>query len=100
MKIRTSFWVPTLLVAAALILASCGGNADGGNDGMEGMGHGGSGGGETSQQKTTGGGMAGMDHSNMDHGSMGSKDIAREMVMEDGKYSDRAFIPVIDLVQG
>jgi uncharacterized protein (DUF305 family) len=91
MRIRTGFWLPALLVAAALILASCGGNA-GGGDGMEGMGHGGSGGGETSQQQTTGGGMAGMDHSNMDYGSIGSKDMAREMIMENGRYSDRAFI--------
>jgi uncharacterized protein (DUF305 family) len=92
MKIRTGFWLPALLVAAALILASCGGSAGGGDDEMQGMGHGGDGGGETSQQKATGGGMAGMDHSSMDHGSMGSKDMAREMVMEDGRYSDRAFI--------
>jgi uncharacterized protein (DUF305 family) len=35
-----------------------------------------------------------MDHSNMDHGSMGmgSGEMARQMVMENGKYSDRAFI--------
>jgi uncharacterized protein (DUF305 family) len=40
------------------------------------------------------GGMAGMDHSNMDHGSMGmgSGGMAREMVMVNGKYSDKAFI--------
>jgi uncharacterized protein (DUF305 family) len=38
--------------------------------------------------------MAGMDHSQMDHGStgMGSEGMAREMVMENGRYSDRAFI--------
>jgi uncharacterized protein (DUF305 family) len=92
MKIRPSFWLPALLVAAALILASCGSSTGGGDEGdedMQGMRHGG---GETSQQEKTGGGMAGMDHSNMDHGSMGSKDMARQMVMEDGRYSDRAFI--------
>jgi uncharacterized protein (DUF305 family) len=91
MKIRTGFWLPALLVAAALILASCGGSAGGGDE-MQGMGHGGDGGGETPQQEKSGEGMAGMDHSSMDHGSMGSKDMAREMVVEDGQYSDRAFI--------
>jgi uncharacterized protein (DUF305 family) len=35
-----------------------------------------------------------MDHSNMDHGSMGmgSGEMARQMVMENGKYSDERFI--------
>jgi uncharacterized protein (DUF305 family) len=91
----TRFRLPALLVAAALLLASCGntgfsgGGAGGGNNGMEGMNHGDSGGGETSRQETTGGGMAGMDHSSMDDGSMG---MAREMVMENGRYSDERFI--------
>ena len=106
-----------LLAAVALTLASCGGNAGGagGNQGggdMQGMDHGGSGG-EQSQQaaretdhgvalgreEKTGGGMAGMDHGDnmggMDHGGMFSKDMAamsREMVMPNGKYSDKAFI--------
>jgi uncharacterized protein (DUF305 family) len=94
----TRLWLPALLVAAALLLASCGnigssgGGADGGDNGMEGMNHGDSGSGETSRQKTTSGGMAGIDHSNMGHGSMSSGAMAREMVMEDGRYSDRAFI--------
>jgi uncharacterized protein (DUF305 family) len=56
------------------------------------MDHGDSGGGETSRQKTTGADMTGMDHSNMGHGSMNLDAMAREMVMEDGRYSDRAFI--------
>ena len=36
----------------------------------------------------------GMDHDQMDHGSMGmgSGEMARQMVMENGKYSDKAFI--------
>ena len=94
----TRFRLSVLLVAAALLLASCGntgfsgGGAGGGNNGMEGMNHGDSGSGETSRQKTTGGGMAGMDHSSMDDGLMSSGATAREMVTEDGRYSDRAFI--------
>ena len=99
MKIQTGSWLPTLLVAATLLLASCGSSAGGGNgsnDGMQGMDQGGSGGGETSRQKTqqgmTGGGMAGMDDSSMDHGSMGSGAMARRLVTEDGRYSDRAFL--------
>ncbi len=89
----TRFWLPALLVAAALLLASCGNaGSTGGDNGMKGMGHGDSRGAETSSQKTTGGGMAGMDHSNMGHGSMSSAAMAREMVMEHGRYSDKAFI--------
>lgn len=81
---RTRLLAP-LLAAATLTLASCGGNAGGGDKGdMQGMDHGGS-----------GGGMAGMDHSDMGHGEMGSKEMAqmsREMVMPNGEYSDKAFI--------
>ena len=75
-----------LLLTIALILAACGG-AGGGQQGS------GSGSEQESAEKTSGG-MAGMDHSQMDHGSMGmgSGGMAREMVMENGKYSDRAFI--------
>jgi uncharacterized protein (DUF305 family) len=38
--------------------------------------------------------MAGMDHDQLDHGStgMGSGGMARQMVLENGKYSDEAFI--------
>jgi uncharacterized protein (DUF305 family) len=38
--------------------------------------------------------MAGMDHDQMGHGpeGMGSKGMARQMVMENGKYSDERFI--------
>jgi uncharacterized protein (DUF305 family) len=80
------FWPLALLLAAAFILAACGG-AGGGQQGN------GSGGEQESAEKS-GGGMAGMDHSQMGHGSMGmdSKGMARQMVMENGKYSDKAFI--------
>ena len=73
-------WLPALLLAVAFILAACGG-AGGGQQGSG-----------------SGGGMAGMDHSNMDHGSMGmgSGEMARQMVMENGKYADERFIGFID----
>jgi uncharacterized protein (DUF305 family) len=81
----TKAWLLALLLAVAFILAACGG-AGGGQQG------GGSGGEHESAEKT--GGMAGMDHSQMGHGSMdmGSGDMARQMVMENGKYSDERFI--------
>ena len=68
-------WLLALMLAVALILAACGGAGGG-------------------QQGSGSGGMAGMDHSQMGHGSMGmgSKGMARQMVMENGKYSDRRFI--------
>jgi uncharacterized protein (DUF305 family) len=78
----TKRWGLALLVAVAFILAACGG-AGGGQQGSGSAGHGEHG------KANESGGMAGMDHSNMDHGSMG---MAREMVMENGKYSDKAFI--------
>ena len=83
--ILTKAWLFALLLAVAFILAACGG-AGGGQQGS------GSGGEQEAAEKT--GGMAGMDHSQMDHGSMdmGSSGMARQMVMENGKYSDKAFI--------
>jgi uncharacterized protein (DUF305 family) len=81
-------WLPALLLAAVLILASCGGagtgeNQQGGSDDdMQGMNHGD----ESGEQKTTGA-MAGMDHDQMGHGGMASG-----MVMENGRYSDERFI--------
>ncbi len=83
----TKTWGLALLVAVAFILAACGG-ASGGQQGSGSAGHGEHG------KANESGGMAGMDHSNMDHGSMGmgSGGMAREMVMENGKYSDKAFI--------
>jgi uncharacterized protein (DUF305 family) len=80
-------WPLALLLAVAFILAACGG-AGGGQQGSGPAGDGEQGKAEKS------GGMAGMDHSQMDHGSMdmGSGEMARQMVMENGKYSDKAFI--------
>jgi uncharacterized protein (DUF305 family) len=83
-------WLPVLLLAVAFLLVACG-SAGGGQQGSGSAGHG-----EHGNAKESGG-MAGMDHSNMDHGSMGMGPggMAREMVMENGRYSDRAFIDVM-----
>ena len=85
-------WLLALLLAVAFILAACGG-AGGSQQGS------GSGSEHESSAERTGGGMAGMDHDQMghdqmDHGSMGmgSGEMARQMVMENGKYSDERFI--------
>jgi uncharacterized protein (DUF305 family) len=79
-------WLLALLLAVAFILAGCGG-AGGGQQGS-------GSGSEQGTDKKTGGGMAGMDHSQMGHGSMGmgSGEMARQMVMENGRYSDERFI--------
>jgi uncharacterized protein (DUF305 family) len=68
-------WLPALLLAVPFLLAACGGA-------------------ESGQQGEQSGGHDQMDHGQMGHGSMGmgSKGIAKQMVMENGKYSDRAFI--------
>jgi uncharacterized protein (DUF305 family) len=76
-----------LVLAAALLLAACGGSGGGMQD-MEGMG--GEGGrrqgqAEKKEAGNGGGGMEGMDMG-------GGVTAAREMVEEDGRYSDRAFI--------
>ncbi len=77
----------TLLLTASFLLTACGG-AGGGQQGS------GSGGDGEPGKAEKSGGMAGMDHDQMDHGSMatGSKNMARRMVMKDGKYSDERFI--------
>jgi hypothetical protein len=79
-------WLLALLLAVAFVLTACGG-AGGGQQGS------GSGSDQGTAEKT-GGGMAGMDHNQMDHGSMGmgSGGMVRQMVMENGKYSDERFI--------
>ncbi len=83
MKIRIGFWLPVLLVTAALNLASCGGSAGGGMDGMGGEEGGPQQGRPEKAAGKTGGGMEGMD--------MGGQTGAAGMVEEDGEYSDRAF---------
>jgi uncharacterized protein (DUF305 family) len=76
-----------LVLAAAFILTACGGAGGG----QQGSGSGGDGEPDTADKS---GGMAGMDHDQMGHGSMGmgSGGMARQMVMENGKYSDERFI--------
>jgi uncharacterized protein (DUF305 family) len=65
-----------LLLAVAFLLAACGGAGSG------------------QQGNESGGGHGQMDHGQMGHGSMGmgSNGMAKQMVMENGEYSDRAFI--------
>jgi uncharacterized protein (DUF305 family) len=73
-------WLPALLLAVAFVLAACGGGTqqgdESGEDGYGQMDHG------------------SMDHGQMGHGSMGmgSKAMARQMVMQNGEYSDERFI--------
>jgi uncharacterized protein (DUF305 family) len=71
-------WLLTLLLVVAFILVACGGG---------GQQDSGSGGEQEPAEKS--GGMAGMDHGQM---GLGSGGMAKQMVMENGKYSDRAFI--------
>ena len=76
-----------LVLTAAFILTACGG-AGGGQQGS------GSGGDSEPGTAKKSGGLAGMDHDQMGHGSMGmgSGGMARQMVTENGKYSDERFI--------
>jgi uncharacterized protein (DUF305 family) len=108
MKVLTRLWVPVVFAATMLLLAACG---DSGGTGADQQGDGSGGSQETrsseaSREDTGGpmeettqatsettGGMSGMeDMEGMDHGSMGSEEAARQMVMEDGSYSDERFI--------
>jgi uncharacterized protein (DUF305 family) len=70
-------WLLALLLAAAFILAACG-----------------SAGGFQQSDEFGGGGHGQMDHGQMDHGyiGIGSESMARQMVMQNGKYSDRHFV--------
>lgn len=80
----TKAWLLALLLAVVSLLAACG-STGGGHQGSDSAGAGEQGTAEKS---------GGMDHSNMDHGSMGMGPggMARQMVMENGKYSDKTFI--------
>ena len=70
-------WPLALLLAVALLLAACGGTGS-----------------DQQGDDSGGGGHGQMDHGQMGHGSMGmgSGGMAQQMVMENGKYSDEAFI--------
>jgi uncharacterized protein (DUF305 family) len=85
----TKAWLLTLLLTASFIfiLSACGGAGGG----QQGSGSGGDGEPGTADKS---GGLAGMNHDQMGHGSMGmgSGGMARQMVMENGKYSDERFI--------
>jgi uncharacterized protein (DUF305 family) len=76
-----------LLLTVAVLPTACGGDG-GGQQGSK------SGGNKKEAAEKSGGKMAGMDHDQMGHGStgMGSGGMARQMVLENGKYSDEAFI--------
>ena len=66
-----------LLLAVAFLLSACGGAGS-----------------DQQGDDSGGGGHGQMDNGQMGHGSMGmgSKGMAKQMVMENGKYSDKAFI--------
>ncbi len=91
MSIHRPLALLALVLAAALLLAGCGGSGGGMQD-MEGMG--GEGGGRQGQaeKKEAGNGGGGMEGMDMGGGDATAADAAREMVEEDGVYSDRAFI--------
>jgi uncharacterized protein (DUF305 family) len=77
MTLLRKAWLLALLLAVAFLLAACGGA------------------GSDQQGDDSGsGGHGQMDHDQMGHGSMGmgSSGMAKQMVMENGKYSDKAFI--------
>ena len=86
MKRRTSFGLPSLLLAATLMLASCG-SSGGGAQGSAGSGGDAQ---ETSEETTSE--MAGMDHGSME---MGSGETAPKELIVDGEYSDERFIDMM-----
>jgi len=77
MTLLRKAWLLALPLAVAFLLAACGGAGS-----------------DQQGDDSSGGGHGQMDHGQMGHGSMGmgSGDMARQMVMENGKYSDKAFI--------
>lgn len=90
MKIPKRLGLAGLLLTMALVLASCAGAGGSGTGQQE---EGNSSG--DAQEDSQDGGMQGMDHggmSGMDSGSMDSGEMARQMVMPNGEYSDAAFV--------
>ena len=84
MKTKMLLGLSGLLVALALVLASCGGAGNAAGGGSQGMDQG-------SMGQKNGGGMAGMDG-----GGMGSPEMARRMLTDgDGDYSDRRFVDMM-----
>jgi len=76
MKMHGRLALAALLLTAALAVASCGGSTESGSSGSD---------------------MQGMDHDEMNGGESGdvkgtNRGTASGMVMEDGKYSDEAFV--------
>jgi len=86
LKKRMSFGLPSLLLAATLMLASCG-SSGGGAQGSAGTGGDAQ---ETSEETT--GEMAGMDHGSMERGS--GETAPKELIV-DGEYSDERFIDMM-----
>lgn len=78
-----------LLFAVALVLASCAGSGGGQQEDNSS---------ESAQEESQDSDMQGMDHGEMsgmegmDSGSMDSGEMARQMVMPNGEYSDAAFV--------
>ncbi len=93
MKMPKRLGLAGLLLTLALVLASCAGAGGSGSGQQE---EGNSSGG--AQEESQDGGMQGMDHGEMsgmegmDSGSMDSGEMARQMVMPNGEYSDAAFV--------
>ena len=93
MKMPKRLGLAGLLLTMALVLASCAGAGGSGSGQQE---EGNSSGG--AQEESQDGGMQGMDHGEMsgmegmDSGSMDSGEMARQMVMPNGEYSDAAFV--------
>lgn len=90
MSVHRPLALLAFVLAAALLLAGCGGSGGGMQD-MEGM-DGKDGGRQGQAEKKEAGNGDGMEGMDMGSGNATAADAAREMVEEDGVYSDRAFI--------
>ncbi len=93
MKMPKRLGLAGLLLTMALVLASCAGASGSGSGQQEESSSSGS-----AQEESQDGGMQGMDHGEMsgmegmDSGSMDSSEMARQIVMPNGEYSDAAFV--------